>query len=570
MHYLEDYLIEDREYSLYKLNPQISDIPQDIRDAVSYLRKYANFCYTDNVCQDNPFHQLYSFVDGPESIKIEELTSEQIDRLKAILPLTKHPFILAKICDIIGIASKDAIYQRQAAGYYEKFFRENLNIFDFPHILYISLKRAIFLYHKSNKNGEGTFVEAIFKTIHYNTREQEVCCKYYAAVALSEIKSKLIKNIIPYLEVITTNYDRVFVTVYIDLLEILISYYSSTHQKDECYHAVDRYVSFCQQASSDFSPYGYEYIDKAISVLSKDQFKEDYDSKINELLFLKEKFHGNLFDSLNMVEHPLDEKLSQKLDQAHQLATEKINSFQSGDQQFLCLLHNFVPVKKTELDKYLENSENSLFNCVNEILFNDDHCIIYESATASEDEKRQVKTAQYLQLDLQVKFSIFLSTFIYNLKVDDSLKTIIADILANNLFVPDDRKTIVSDIIINGFNKNIRKAVYDLISQFEYGLKLYLKEKNKYPVMYRGSHKVEIDTNHMLTNDKKQNKFRETIAEIIGEDLTLTLEYLLCNRFSGNIRNKNYHSGYGDPNQFTIYEAAAFYFIVETYCKGCN
>ena len=205
MHYLEDYLIEDREYSLYKLNPQISDIPQDIRDAVSYLRQYANFCYTDNVCQDNPFHQLYSFVDGPESIKIEELTSEQIDRLKAILPLTKHPFILAKICDIIGIASKDAIYQRQAAGYYEKFFRENLNIFDFPHILYISLKRAIFLYHKSNKNGEGTFVEAIFKTIHYNTREQEVCCKYYAAVALSEIKSKLIKNIIPYLEVITTN-----------------------------------------------------------------------------------------------------------------------------------------------------------------------------------------------------------------------------------------------------------------------------------------------------------------------------------------------------------------------------
>ena len=49
MHYLEDYLIEDREYSLYKLNPQISDIPQDIRDAVSYLRQYANFCYTDNV-----------------------------------------------------------------------------------------------------------------------------------------------------------------------------------------------------------------------------------------------------------------------------------------------------------------------------------------------------------------------------------------------------------------------------------------------------------------------------------------------------------------------------------------
>lgn len=198
MNYLEDYLIEDLEYSLYKLNPQISDIPQDIQDAVSYLRQYANFCYMDNVCQDNPFHQLYSFVDGPESIKIEELTSGQIDRLKAILPLTKHSFILAKICDIIGVASKDAIYQGQAADYYEKFFRENLNISDFPHILYISLKRAIFLYHKSNKNSEKNFVEAIFTTINYNNREQEVCCKFYAAVTLSEIKSKLIKNKVQY------------------------------------------------------------------------------------------------------------------------------------------------------------------------------------------------------------------------------------------------------------------------------------------------------------------------------------------------------------------------------------
>ncbi len=173
MNYLENYLIEDQDWSLYRLNPQTNDIPQDILDAVTYLQQYANFCYADNVCEDNPFRQLYSFINGKESIKVEELTSEQIDRFKAILPLTRHPFLQAKICDIIGVVSDDTIYKKQAADYYKAFFTSNLLTVEFSHILYIALERAIFLYHKSNKNDEKNFVDEIFIGINYKDREQE-------------------------------------------------------------------------------------------------------------------------------------------------------------------------------------------------------------------------------------------------------------------------------------------------------------------------------------------------------------------------------------------------------------
>lgn len=172
-------------------------------------------------------------------------------------------------------------------------------------------------------------------------------------------------------------------------------------------------------------------------------------------------------------------------------------------------------------------------------------------------------------LDLEVKFDILLSPFIYNIKIDESLNSVVSSICENNLFIPPERRHIVNKIIIGGFSKNIRRALYDLIPQFEHGLTCYLKSKGIYPIMYRGSKKVPIDLNHILTS-KSKNKFKEEVVSIIGEALTFELEYLLCNKYFGNLRNNNYHSGYVDLNQYTIYEAAAFYFILGAYCLACE
>ena len=58
------------------------------------------------------------------------------------------------------------------------------------------------------------------------------------------------------------------------------------------------------------------------------------------------------------------------------------------------------------------------------------------------------------------------------------------------------------------------------------------------------------------------------IAELIGEDLTLTIEYLACRKLSGNLRNEYYHHGHGDTNKFSLDEASLFYFLIKAYCMG--
>ena len=46
---------------------------------------------------------------------------------------------------------------------------------------------------------------------------------------------------------------------------------------------------------------------------------------------------------------------------------------------------------------------------------------------------------------------------------------------------------------------NIRKAAYDLISQFEYGLREYLRiYKKQYPVIKKGTETYSINLNNIL------------------------------------------------------------------------
>ena len=88
MNYLEDYLAEDFDWSLYRMNSD--NVPADIKEAISYLQQHANFCYADNVCQLNPFHQLFPFIDGPQSIKIDKINDIICLIQRAFFLLAKH------------------------------------------------------------------------------------------------------------------------------------------------------------------------------------------------------------------------------------------------------------------------------------------------------------------------------------------------------------------------------------------------------------------------------------------------------------------------------------------------
>lgn len=570
MQYIEDFL-DKADYELSYLKVATDKvIPSEIKDAINYIQTYANFCYA-NICSDIPFKQSFCFVNGMRSIKIEELNEENANRLIDIIRYSNNYFLKAKLYDIASIITKNKELKQLAAENYKAHVLSDSNNLNENDTLRIATKRALYLYHKIDKNEEKAFVHSIF-SLQLDNTVSAFALKYCTATTLSEIKSYILKEFIPDIELLTSNIDMKVGSVenFLELLKILISYYSSANQSKNYFAAIDRYVLFCVEACNKFSPHGYHYLDDALNLISIDKLKDKYEDKINELLFMKDEEQRKAYQDMPYVEISLPEEIITELENKRKAIASEILSFQNGGQQLCYLLANLFPTPKTELNKRLESKKNSLLAAVNEIKCNDDGTIQYESAYATEDEKRQINISKILSLDLNLSFGVLLSSFIYNIKIDDSLKEIINAILENNLFVPSDRRSVIFNIILDGFTRNIRKALYDLIPQFEYGLTYFFKAKGIYPIMYRGSNRILIDLNHMLTSKTKQNKFRDEIVEIIGEDLTLELEYLLCNKFLGNLRNNNYHSGYGDLEKFNIFEVSAFYFILKAYCMGCD
>lgn len=575
MPYIEDYINDNNvEYSLYnyRADIKVNDAPIEIQEVLNLLREKVNFGYSSNLCQENPFTQAYCFVNGPQSIKIEELTKDDANALLNALQYIKAPLTKAKIYDILGILTNQKIYKKSSADNYRQFILQNVCVCEHNNLLSISLQRSLFLYHELHDVNEKSFTQEIFTTIQYRDKNQEFMLKYYTVTALYKMNATVpLNNVIPDIERLVEVYDKTNAQRLIKLLSILINCYKSIHNDEKLYSAVDKYISFCEQACADFSPHGYKYIDTAVDLLIKDKkLKHKYEDKINELAFKRDAEHKKFYNGMNFIELPIDDNIKGELKIAHNTYEERIKSLQSGLQQFISLLNNFKPITQNELENNLKQQNHSILNCLNEIVFDDNGTIAFESVTATEDEKRQMQIAQCLQFDLNVKYCIFLQSFIFNLNVDNELKQIIYEIVDSNLIVPSERKAVVSAIILDGFNKNIRKAVYDLISQFEYGIKKYLQSKNIYPIIYQGSTHKNIDLNHMLRSSQKQNRFRSTLEEVFGIDLLLELEYLLCNRYLGNLRNNNYHEGYGDLNEYTIYEASAFYFLVEAYCLACD
>ena len=99
MPYIDDFVADkENEWTLYNdyTSAKKDDIPAEIKDAIDYLSQRANFCYTHEYLQDNPFEQLFSFNNGYQSIKVSDLGESDIKKLLSIIPLTNNCFLKQK------------------------------------------------------------------------------------------------------------------------------------------------------------------------------------------------------------------------------------------------------------------------------------------------------------------------------------------------------------------------------------------------------------------------------------------------------------------------------------------
>ena len=326
---------------------------------------------------------------------------------------------------------------------------------------------------------------------------------------------------------------------------------------------MNMYADMCEKLCFVNSPRGYKYINYAIDIISKQSdLNED---RINKLRFKLDEEQKKLYDSFHFQNIPIDSEINEKISTILKQLADEINSESDSIKKVLKFLEVFKPVKKREISNFTKGLEQSTYtNFFNEIFFDKNKRVVNEIGPDDVEKRNKQNIIQAYILFHSIYFRICM-IYLNSVMVDLELEDLFTEIISHNELVPSSRMKIVKDYLIGGLNKNIRKSVYLLISQFEYGCIEYLKnKKGVYPVITKGSMTVTVDLNHILTI----KKFRDCIVELLGEDLTKELQYLLVEKHYGNLRNQDYHEGFDREDVFTNIELIVFFRLINAYCFG--
>ena len=565
---IEDYLKEEKSVGWFsRLHEQsfMANLPFEMKDKIDFLLKKLNFSYGRALYQDNPFEPMVIWADGSRSVTVSDLTEEDSACIVDLIKYTSDEFLLAKLFDVLGILTDNNNYKMLSAEHHYNFFKQCVTNDDIGY--QGSLKRFLFLilttkmYERIEK-----FVDEVFDGMKYVNEDQKLIVIYYVGDFCWNYRKQLMPKIITTIE----NFIQVYPNVQeleLDLVKLVIAYHKSRKEKDEILKWQNKYADICEELNDKMRPHGYKFIKKAIKELDSVEHEE----RINTLRFLLDDAQKKLYDSFTFTPHKISDEIGKEFDRIRDNFENRLNDLEDASSQFLFLISNFNPINDSTIAQELKSREEFIFTRLAcEVQFDSNQKIIYDSSEANEDTKLEHDIAEIYRRYCGIYTHIMLYPFIKNLIIDDELKEIILDIINHNLLVPAERRKSVANIIIKALNKEIRRSLYDLISQFEYGCREYLKNYKKlYPMITKGSMTTTIDLNHMLVVKKdKTNKFRSAIGEVLGEDLTLEIEYLSCRPLSANLRNRNYHDGYDDTDQYSCEEIVLLFLLIKAYCMG--
>ncbi|MDD6994986.1 MAG: hypothetical protein SPH68_01230 [Candidatus Borkfalkiaceae bacterium] len=533
-------------------------------EVVNFLTTKLSFYYNRKYNEDNPFVPFASFVTGERSAVFEDLTDENFNYISYLLTKTEHPLIKGRFFDILAIHFKNKdMMLNSAKNYYDYFIgsmqnTKNYNLSD-------AFKRSMFLFWRASKKMFWEKIDDVYKTITYKDFDQKIIVYYTSIKILQEVNQKLKQEHIDIIETQLTEINDPREPV-LEIIKELASHYKQAHNNEKAKFWRLRFADICIAAGNKFR-HGYKFLQQAIDFLDK---QEDIE-KINNLRFLLEKSQKKAYNEMQFLSLELDNSILNDLKKYEEVCDKIFNNCQTGSCQFLYFLKYFNPISMTELKKAISVQKNSLSAIFcNNMLFDENGLIIYESSTATPAENDEFQFSQAIQQHLPFS-AIVLNKWQKYRKIDNDLKAILHDITSHNLLIPKERIKTVYDIIIRGLSENkFRQATFELIVQFENGCRTYLKDFcNIYPIFYKGNNLVSIDINHMLVQKtSKANNNRNRIVEVIGEDLALNIEYLACRKMSGNLRNRNYHYGFDNPDEYNIYEYTLFFLLIKAYCMG--
>ncbi len=566
---IEDYAKETIDWSFFFMDIGFNkdNAPQDICEDIDFLINRFNFEYSDNLYQKNPFVPMAYFKNIGRSVDVSDLTADDIARLKTVLTKTENPILQGKIYDVLGIVENTKANSIKAADIYVEYAINKLHIEE-NYKVTKPLCRALYIYSftKQKKVMSDVLDEFILNT-DYGNDDKELVVKYYLVEFCTKNNIKLKNEYIESLELTVSKSDKPD-QPRLELIETIIKFYKACQNTKKVKKWKKKYTYICELANTNYPRDGYRFLQKALDILDFDEDSEEY----NRISFLRDEAQQKMYDSFERVNVPFSQEniLYKHYKEMESLFKQRLN----GTQQFMLFLECFRPITKKELKKALNYKDSMLgARLFNNIFFDKNKRIVYESTKADAVEKEEYEIADSIRLHNSVICSLFIGAWNSCKIIDDDLKLLIQDIVWHNYLIPKPRCREVYNSLIDGLQNNyIRKAVYELISQFEEGCRQFLYQYRKiYPRVKVGK---KTDTysanlnNFLVEKGNKHNRFRKEIAELIGEDLTLTIEYLACRKLSGNLRNEYYHHGHGDTNKFSLDEASLFYFLIKAYCMG--
>ncbi len=555
---IEQYFDENKAIltmGLMKYRTKAVSMPRNIEDAINFLKGRFSFIYQPNLYQPCPFSPMMVLKEK-RSIQPSDLSEEDLATALSLLDLTESHALRAKILDVVGFLKEDKELKLQAAEEYYKNFSELVDCGK-THEFIPPLQRCLYLLNQNGKKQNmKSIVIDLLEQKDYSD-EVEFSLVFYLSKFIPKFAPSLIqKGISAANMTIDKHLDE---PISLDIIDNLFHHIKDSNEKEKWKL---RYADIAKKVANRTSPHGYRYLERAASYFSESS------PQFSDLKFMSEEEQKKLYSSLDMksMTFELDDDLSNKAESYQKKMIETMQALPDGTMQFLAFLEYFKPYEVANAEKEYQKRKGSPRYEMNNISFNNNGTIDYESAVATDEDTKERIISDIYNFHTVVSCQLTLGPFIDNLKIDQDFTDFISDLLSHNLFVPKDRYAVVFEKILSGLRKNISDALYYLIPQLENGFLSYIKDrKHIYPI-HNGN---TININNMLVQKgNRQNYFRNALLEVLDPSLVQQLEYRLCRKLGGNFRNRSFHSGLSSTTQFSIQEAEAFFLILLVYCQG--
>lgn len=544
------------------------DYEQDkkLKPVIDFLCSKLSFWYYKDIMSENPFKPSMDFTASGygRSADIIDLEDKDIAYIEKVLKFTKHSLLQGFIYDVLGIIKKEKIFKLLASKHfidYAKSLMGNDNHFG---LLLRPLERAFALIVLAKDNAEAkNFIDFIFNDVVLSKHKNSFPIKVAMIDLVCMNYRKAQNSMLNMIEKLYAQYenDREYLPYLIRITKLVMDIYKSKQDSKNSKVWAIKHAEQCCNLEF-FLPDTLKTIDKAINFLNDIDFEWT-----NKLRFKKQEMQKQFYDQMNMqtVSIPLDEKLAKDINDHKEKLTKPFKVL-DGVGQFCYLLKVFQPLTQTGVDKQLADRLSNplvLSGVFNNIRFNDDNEIIYQSAHATEEQKVELDKIEIYVNYHKVLFDFIFMPFLWYVKLDDELKNLLKDICENNLLVQKD-SNLVLEYVLRGMNKGIRSALADLIPQFEDSCRLYIQNRGIFPVMRKGSKDIKVTLNEMF----REQQFRTVLDELLGEELTQSIEVIACKELGSNIRNRYFHKGHGNDEQVTTDEMALFFLLIKAYCMG--